>query len=271
MFVPHVARLAPFAPLAVAALSHAGPREIAPTAGWATWALGLLELGLGRPEEALGRWEAAPVRFYQGIPSVFRAADHVEAAVRAGRPELARRPQAWLERTDLPWMAPVVLRSRALLAPDERAGRHYDLALRLHPQGRHPFERARTQLLYGEWLRRTRHLTGARVQLRSALEAFEQLGAALWAGRARAELRAVGGSPTPSPEPERDPLALLTPQERQVVRLAATGASNKDIADRLFLSPRTVGYHLYRAFPKLGVRSRHGLADLISGCSPSEP
>ncbi|MFI7133627.1 AAA family ATPase [Nonomuraea sp. NPDC050153] len=250
--------------LAVAALSHADSHGIAPTAGWAIWALGLLELGLGRPEEALGRWESSPVRLYHGLPAVFTAADHVEAAVRAGRPELAKRPYAWLERLDLPWMAPVVLRCRALLAPAEEAGHHYEPAVRLHRHDHRPFERARTQLLYGEWLRRTRHLTDARAQLRSALETFEWLGALPWTRRARAELRAVGGPPAHLPEQERNPLGLLTPQEQQVVRLAATGASNKEIAGRLFLSPRTVGYHLYRAFPKLGVRSRRDLADVIA-------
>ncbi|MEV6572858.1 LuxR C-terminal-related transcriptional regulator [Streptomyces sp. NPDC051577] len=102
----------------------------------------------------------------------------------------------------------------------------------------------------------------ARDQLRSALETFERLGAHPWAGRARAELAAAGGETGLSVR-EDGPISLLSPQEREVVRLAAAGASNREIAAQLFLSPRTVGHHLYRAFPKLGVGSRTELAAVL--------
>lgn len=119
-----------------------------------------------------------------------------------------------------------------------------------------PYERARGQLRYGQWLRRERRITEAKVQLRSALQAFESLGAAEWAKRAASELRAAG-SPA-----RTGPAHVLTAQELQVAELAASGLSNREIGARLFLSPRTVGYHLYKLFPKLGIASRSQLRDV---------
>ncbi|MFI7424915.1 LuxR C-terminal-related transcriptional regulator [Nonomuraea sp. NPDC049684] len=110
-------------------------------------------------------------------------------------------------------------------------------------------------------MRRARRRAEARPPLRSALEIFDRLGAAPWAERARAELRATGDS-APAARPA-DALAALTPQELQVVRLAAAGVSNRDIAAQLFLSHRTVEYHLYKAYPKLGIGSRQELAGLV--------
>jgi DNA-binding NarL/FixJ family response regulator len=95
--------------------------------------------------------------------------------------------------------------------------------------------------------------------LRAALRVFDVIGARSWAERARAELRATGESVAPAEQTGQD---QLTPQDLQVVRLAATGLSNRDIGAQLFISPRTVGYHLYKAFPKLGVAGRHELAAL---------
>jgi DNA-binding CsgD family transcriptional regulator len=115
-------------------------------------------------------------------------------------------------------------------------------------------------LLYGEWLRRDLRRTEARSHLRAALDTFERLEAAPWTERARNELRATGETTPPARRLDR--LSRLTPQELQVVRLAATGATNREIGGRLFLSPRTVSYHLYKAYPKLGVSSRRELADL---------
>ncbi|WP_327584683.1 helix-turn-helix transcriptional regulator [Nonomuraea sp. NBC_00507] len=140
----------------------------------------------------------------------------------------------------------------------------YERALTLHGEGEQPFDEARTRLVYGEWLRRTRRRAEARGQLQAAMDAFDRLGATPWAARAAAELRATGLS-----QPDRsgagDPLDVLTPQELQVVRLAVTGASNREIGAHLFLSPRTVASHLYKAFPKLGVSSRAELARLRLG------
>jgi DNA-binding NarL/FixJ family response regulator len=138
---------------------------------------------------------------------------------------------------------------------------HFRAALGLHEQDDRPFEEARTRLLYGEWLRREKRKADARTHLAAALETFERLGALPWADRARSELTATGTTIRPAgPEP-----GSLTPQERQIVRLAARGLSNKDIAAQLFLSPRTVGHHLYKAYPKLGVASRGQLAGLELG------
>jgi DNA-binding CsgD family transcriptional regulator len=159
-----------------------------------------------------------------------------------------------------PWAQRVVGRCRALTCPPSEAERHFVRAVRLHTEGGRPFQHARTHLLYGEWLRRSRRPTEARTQLRAALETFERLDATPWADRTRNELRAAGEIAVR--RASADPLSELTPQELQVVRLAATGATNREIAGQLFLSPRTVGYHLYKAYPKLGVSSRRGLADL---------
>ncbi|WP_238005552.1 LuxR C-terminal-related transcriptional regulator [Dactylosporangium sp. AC04546] len=227
------------------------------------WALGLLELGLGRPDAALQQLGAIPMT---GI-AVLCAADQVEAAVRSDRPVQAKealaRYMAWARHVRQASSDAIAMRCRALVEDDEA---HFAQAVYLHEQDAQPYELARTQLAYGEWLRRARRRADARVQLRGALEIFDQLGSELWAERARAELRATGDVPA-APRKAGDPLSVLTPQERQVVRLAASGASNRDIAAQLFLSPRTVGYHLYKAFPKLGITSRAQLA-AIARSSP---
>lgn len=123
-----------------------------------------------------------------------------------------------------------------------------------------PWEAARTRLAFGERLRRERHKGSARPQLRAALETFERLGALPWAERARTELRAAGD--TSSPARSDEAASALSPQELQIVRLAAAGLTNREIGAQLFLSPKTVSYHLYRAFPKLNVASRAQLAGL---------
>ncbi|TDD88731.1 helix-turn-helix transcriptional regulator, partial [Actinomadura rubrisoli] len=239
----------------------AAGRSVAEAAAAGACALGLLHLGLGRHDEALRVLDEAasgPARHTAAV--VFASADLAEAAVHAGAPHRAEaaceRLTEWAAAIDRPWASAVALRCRALLSPGEEA---FAAAMRLHEQGGRPFERARTELLYGEWLRRARRRSDARVPLRSALAAFERLGAVPWAGRARAELRATGET-APAPSGGEDPLDRLTPQELQIVRLAASGASNRDIAAQLFLSHRTVEYHLYKAYPKLGVASRAELA-----------
>ena len=132
-----------------------------------------------------------------------------------------------------------------------------------------PFELARTRLAYGERLRRRRRILEARPWLRSALDTFDQLGAKPWADRARTELRAAGVVTEAKPPQAIDD---LTPQQMQIVMLAARGLSNRDIADKLFLSPRTVGFHLYNAFPKLQVSTRAQLADVLGdGTDLSSP
>ncbi|WP_067797083.1 helix-turn-helix transcriptional regulator [Actinomadura formosensis] len=236
-------------------------RNVPPGNVHAAAARSLLDLGLGRHEAALERLAevvAGPSRV--GVMSALP--DLVEAAVRSGVPERVRDAAdwfgAWASQVRQPWAEAVALRCAALLDPSESS---YERALDLHREGGPPFERARTELLYGEFLRRSHRRNGARARLRAALEAFERLEATPWAERARGELRAAGES-RPGAAPPADLAARLTPQELQVVRLAATGLSNREIGAQLFLSPRTVGYHLYKAYPKLGVTARTELARL---------
>ncbi|WP_137994425.1 helix-turn-helix transcriptional regulator [Streptomyces vilmorinianum] len=275
--------------LGEAALHHAHAHGIELAAAHAQWALGLLDLGLGQAESALEHLEAANARLSHPALSVFVLPDLVEAAVRAGRRDLAEEPVArldeWARAARGPAAAALARRCRALTGAAEGAhgtqgaqeGQgtteaegtgevegHFTAALSLHDEGStQPFERARTELLYGEWLRRARRRTDARRHLRNALEAFEELGAEPWAHRARTELKATGETVDQDGDAS-GLLARLSPQEREVVRLAATGVTNREIAARLFLSPRTVGHHLYRAFPKLGVSSRADLPGLLA-------
>jgi DNA-binding CsgD family transcriptional regulator len=123
-----------------------------------------------------------------------------------------------------------------------------------------PFERAQLQLDYGEWLRRQRRINDAKPVLAAALETFRILGAMPWIRRAEAELRACGVT---APATAPSALTELTPQQREIVILASRGLTNSEIADRLFLSPRTVASHLYNAYPKLGIAGRHQLRDLV--------
>jgi len=230
-------------------------------------ALALLDLGSGRYQPALERMQAVTAGPARRHPQLLLAyPDHVEAAVRAGEPGLAARPlaqaTAWAGAIGQPWATAVAARCAALTAGDAAAEPLYRRALAAHEGDGRPFEQARTRLLYGEWLRRGQRRADAREQLLPAAAAFARMGARAWRERAEAELRAVGAAL--AVVTADDPLARLTPQELQVVRLAATGASNKQIGAQLFLSPRTVGYHLYKAFPKLGVTAREELARYAS-------
>lgn len=158
----------------------------------------------------------------------------------------------------------LVHRSRALLAGNDRdAEHHFDVALQcVYAAEQSPLEYARTQLAYGEWLRRQRRIVDARVQLSSALRVFESRGAQPFAQRARGELRAAGVQLAGQVNTE-GPATELTPQELQIARLAASGLSNRQIADRIYVSHRTVAAHLYRIFPKLGITSRNQLRDTL--------
>ncbi|MGW2659357.1 helix-turn-helix transcriptional regulator [Nocardia tengchongensis] len=254
--------------------AHAGlglagdtPGAIAPGAPWAHWSLGLMDLGAGRAESALSRFERlTKVPFTHHICATRAIPDLVEAAVRIGAPERAAAPFAkftgWAESVGQPWADALVLRCRALL-DDERAEDQYSRALEIHDREARPIEFARTALLYGEWLRRARRKSEARNQLNEALEVFDRLELRPWAQRARHELSAAG-APAADPAGASATATGLTPQELQIVRLAARGLSNRDIAAQLFLSHRTVGYHLYKAYPKLGVTSRGELKDIAA-------
>jgi DNA-binding CsgD family transcriptional regulator len=244
--------------LADAAVAEPANASIVAAKTWVQWALGLLDLGRGRPDTALVRLETiwqGPTRYHA---SALRSVpDLVEAAVRVGQPERAAEPLArfsdWARRACVPALEALAERCRALLKVGEEAEQHYLTALKLHDG---PLEQARTHLLYGAWLRRARRKSDARPQLRAAVETLDRIHAAPWAEQARAELAATGAT---APRTDLAGLPRLTPQELQVARLAAQGLSNRDIAAQLFLSPRTVGYHLYKAFPKLGITSRSQL------------
>ena len=191
------------------------------------------------------------------------AADLVEAAARAGRPErgapVVARLGAWHAATGADWVAPLLERSRGLLARGEAAEAHLRTALELHTGDAPGFHRARTELCLGELLRRDRRRSEARTHLRAAAAVFDALGAEPWAERAREELRATGESRR---RPRRSGAADLTPQELRIARFVAEGASNKEVAAQLFLSPKTVEYHLAKVFQKLGISSRSDLARL---------
>ncbi|MFI2608154.1 helix-turn-helix transcriptional regulator [Kitasatospora sp. NPDC018619] len=146
--------------------------------------------------------------------------------------------------------------ARALLADDEHAEEHFRSAFDLD-MSRTPFVRARLMLAYGTWLRRRRRVMEARAPLRIARESFAAMGVEPWRERAAQELRSAGEGSRSQGRPDRD---LLTPQEVQIARLAAQGLSNKEIGRQLHLSPRTIGTHLYRIFPKLGITSRGQLS-----------
>ncbi len=163
----------------------------------------------------------------------------------------------------------LVHHAEAVLADGQvEAERHWRLAV-VNPAGEQwPLERARARLGYGEWLRRHRRPTDARPLLHAAAAAFDAMGASVWSRRAHHELRAAGVA-TEAPSP--GPLAQLSTQQQQIVRLAAEGLSNREIGDRLYLSPRTVGSHLYRVFPKLGVAARHQLRPLLEAAEASTP
>jgi DNA-binding CsgD family transcriptional regulator len=226
------------------------------------WAIALLDLGTGQHSPAMTRLQAlagAPPGQSHPLYVLISAPDLVEACVRCGDMDAAATALGVLRGFDRPgapgWARALDARCRALLAKPEDAERAFTDALRYH-EGGNPFDRARTQLLYGEFLRRQKRRVDAREQLRSALSEFERLRAEPWAERSRGELRASGETAR-----KRDPSSIdhLTPQEMQIARLVGEGLSNKEAAAQLFLSPRTVDYHLRNVFAKLGITSRSEL------------
>jgi DNA-binding CsgD family transcriptional regulator len=243
---------------------------------FAVAALGLLELGLGRSDEALPPLEhvASEARIHElAEPTVFESApDLVEAYARAGRRDEAARTLAGLEvqaeASASSWALAAAARCRGLLAADDAFEADFARALELEEAIGSPFERGRTQLCLGERLRRARRRKDARESLRAALEQFERLGAAPWAERARAELRASGETlrRRDAEAPEE-----LTPQELQVALLVAKGATNREAGAALFLSPKTVEAHLGRVYRKLGLRSRTELAVRLAHEAGSGP
>ena len=240
---------------------------------WSMIAIGMLELGLGHPDEAL-RQLAACDAFLQEIsisdPDLSPAPDIVDALARLGRVpearEVARRYSAAAAAKGQPFALARAARAEALLAPEADFVARFESALRHHESTPDTFERARTQLYFGERLRRVRKRVEARKQLRAALKAFDQLGAAPWADRAMSELQASGETARVRDESFRQ---QLTPQELQVALTLAEGTTTREAAARLYLSPKTVEYHLRHVYDKLEIRSREELqAALMSHARP---
>jgi len=232
--------------------------------------LGLLELGLARPRAAIEKLRPVADMFERhGVrePSVLPyAPDLIEAHARAGERQAATRELAKFAELaaelDRRWALAAVARLHGLLGRDDDLDEHFGAALELHEQGAgSAFERARTELVYGERLRRAKRRVDAREHLRNAIELFDGLGAAPWSEQSRRELRASGES-----IPRRDPTApeKLTPQELQVALQVAEGKTNRDVAAALFLSPKTVEFHLTRIYRKLNIHSRAELVRLFA-------
>ncbi|WP_103348122.1 LuxR family transcriptional regulator [Amycolatopsis sp. CA-128772] len=254
---------------AVAALARLG--EQAPDALWtsttarAAWASGHLALQQRSYRDA---WLELRKVSADRTTALWALGDFTEAAIRSGKAESARRvldgaerDAAWLRSADLDML---VQRCRGMLAAGSKAGAHFEAALERGREGLSALERARTQLAYGQWLRRERRAPDARDQLSAALYAFDEHGAEEWANQAAAELRAAGVLSARRPRTGRPGAGVLTPQELQIARLAADGLTNKEIADRIYLSHRTVGAHLYKIFPKLGITNRAQLREVMT-------
>jgi DNA-binding CsgD family transcriptional regulator len=235
--------------------------------GWAVTgariALAELELGLGNARAAMAQFELAGASLFPAQRAL-ATPGFIDAALRAGEREPAAAAlapfAAWASLSREPLVPGMVARCRGMLAPEaEDAERCFAEALGLHASAASPIELARTQLAYGERLRRDRRRVEARTQLREALAAFDAVEASLWAERARGELEATGQTAR-----RRDPSTLddLTPQELRIAQLVADGATNRDVAAQLFVSPKTVEYHLRKVYAKVGVRSRIELAGL---------
>ncbi|MGY0059747.1 helix-turn-helix transcriptional regulator [Streptomyces sp. LZ34] len=254
------------------ALTLIDPLESRSVSVYARRALGAAAAAEGAYETAYDQLrmvftaDGAPVHYHASYPAL---ADLAAAAVRCGRREeavaIVERSASALADNASPRLRALISRARGLLAqPDhaDAAEPHFRAALADPVLEHWPFERAQTLLDLAEWLRRRRRIAEARGPLTEALETFRRLGARPWIDRARAESRAAGLDVTDSTP---DALAELSPQQQQIIRLAARGLTNREIGEKLFLSPRTVSSHLYRSFPKLGITARSQLRDLIEG------
>ncbi|WP_411115624.1 AAA family ATPase [Streptomyces sp. 058-1L] len=262
-----------------AALAGAGPHGLAQPATLATWARARADLAAGRSEEAaarLGPLVRPGPRQGHFAARMLAVPCYVEAAVLAGRAaeeggelrSAVAEFAGWTARTADPQAPAQLARCHALLASAEEADARYAEALAHHDRAGGDFERARTQLLYGQWLRRRRRTREARTPLRDALVAFQRCSARAWAERAGGELRAAGEPVGAVRDTGDGALSALTPQQQRIARCVAEGATNREVALRLSLSPRTVDHHLRNVFAALGIRSRTELARLLGPEGP---
>jgi DNA-binding CsgD family transcriptional regulator len=253
--------------LAARAEAVAQPTGANITMAFAQFGKVLAGLATGRYTEAYASaerlFDPADSAFHPVISS-WLIADLAEAAVHIDRLERARARVAQVEAMAGPqpgsWIALALRHARALVADPAAAGERFDEALASDLK-RWPFQRARIQLSYGQWLRRQRRVAESRTVLRAARETFDALGCQRWSEHARVELRASGERSRRHLPEARD---QLTPQELQIAELAAAGLSNREIGQRLYLSHRTISTHLYRAFPKLGITSRGELSAALA-------
>ena len=235
---------------------------------WGHWMSGLLYNGLGRYEQALVEAQRASADGLVKAVSVWALVEVIEAASRIGRMGLAGEALARLSEAanvgDNDWGLGVLARSRALVSEGEDAEASYREAIERLGRTQLRPELARAHLVYGEWLRRENRRLDARAQLRIAHDLFTSIGMEAFAERARSELQATGEHVHRHTVETRDE---LTRQERQIAELARDGLSNPEIGARLFLSPRTVEWHLRHVFTKLGIRSRRELGNALPSSS----
>ncbi len=235
---------------------------------WALFALGDLELGHGAAAEALPYYEQLDALLNtMGVLDVdlSPAPELVDVYARLGRTADATRvAEAFAARAGdkgRPWSLARASRAYGLVDAEDRLDEHFGAALAAHEQTLDVFETARTRLAYGARLRRARRRTEARSELRQAVGDFDRLGAGAWADRAAAELKATGET---ARRREPSTAADLTPQERQIALLLADGLSTREAAAAMFLSPKTIEYHLRNVYTKLGIHSRTELAQALS-------
>ncbi|HXL20494.1 MAG TPA: LuxR C-terminal-related transcriptional regulator, partial [Streptosporangiaceae bacterium] len=258
---------------AARALATVDPAECGLVTARARRALGVAALADGSYLQAFTQLrglfseDGTPLHNYASYLGV---ADLAAAAVRADRrmegSEVIEHALSPLNGTAFARLEQLIARARGILADSDGAEAHFDKALSDPAGDQWPFERAQLRLDYAEWLRRRRRINDAKPVLTEALGTFRRLRARSWSQRTEAELRACGVAVTTATG-KHDALEELTPQQRQIVLLASRGLTNREIGDRLFLSPRTVSSHLYRSYPKLGIADRHQLRDVIAHAS----
>ncbi len=253
---------------AAEALSHCRELGTSLYEIWAMAALGELELGLGDAAKAVEHFERQQQLLRERAitdADLWPAAELTDAYLRLGLNDKAEQEAAEYVASasakSQPWPLARALRCQGLVATDTDFPGYFEQALRLHEQTPDAFEAARTRLAYGERLRRARDRILAREQLRAAADAFERLDARPWTDRARAELAATGETRRRS---DANTIDELTPQELQIALLLTAGKTTRETAAALFLSPKTVEYHLRHVYQKLGIHSREELAHSLA-------